>query len=54
MRPVMGCALRLAARSSAASHTMKPVTFEQLGVLGAPARGQSDLCDKHTDYPECT
>ena len=33
MRPVMGCALLLAALSSAACHTMKPVTLDQLVAL---------------------
>ena len=33
MRPIIGCALLLAALASAACHTMRPVTFDQLNAI---------------------
>ena len=33
MRPILGCTLLLAALSSAACHTMKPITLDQVNLL---------------------
>jgi len=45
MRSIMGCTLLLAALASAACHTMKPITLDQLNAL-KPERAWVTECDK--------